>query len=174
MKDAKTAPQQRPEDFMDEEDLREAEEARVLSTTEGFAGLGMTEEDVTRRGGLIDIFRVTGDTVGVKLLKKMGWKEGQGIGPKVRRAARADNGEPSSDEMHLFAPDDPPMISFNRKTDYKGLGYSGEARFPSSRSQANNQLTPTSDDDEETKMKAGLIHNPTRKKNKRGALALAS
>jgi G patch domain-containing protein 1 len=171
MKDAKNATQQRPEDFMDEEDLREAEEARVLSTSEGFSGLGTTKDDAMRTGGVIDIFRVTNDTVGVKLLKKMGWKEGKGIGPKVRRAARADDGGALSDETHLFAPDDPQMISFNRKTDQKGLGYSGEARLPSSRDQANNEPFAKSDDEEETGLKAGLRRNPM-KKSKTGGFGV--
>jgi len=149
---------------MDEEDLREAEEAKVISTSEGFSGLGTTKEDAMRTGGVIDIFRVTNDTVGVKLLKKMGWKEGKGIGPKVRRTARADDGGALSDETHLFAPDDPQMISFNRKTDYKGLGYSGEARLPSSRDQANNEPFAKSDDEEETGLMAGLRRNPMKSK----------
>lgn len=167
MKDAKSATQQRPEDFMDEEDLREAEEARIISTSEGFSGLGTTKEDAMRTGGVIDIFRVTNDTVGVKLLKKMGWKEGKGIGPKVRRAARADDGGDLSDEMHLFAPDDPQMISFNRKTDHKGLGYSGEARLPSSR----DEPFAKSGDEEETEPKAGLRLN-SMKRSKTGGFGV--
>lgn len=167
MKDAKSATQQRPEDFMDEEDLREAEEARIISTSEGFSGLGTTKEDAMRTGGVIDIFRVTNDTVGVKLLKKMGWKEGKGIGPKVRRAARADDGGDLSDEMHLFAPDDPQMISFNRKTDHKGLGYSGEARLPSSR----DEPFAKSGDEEETGLKAGLRLN-SMKRSKTGGFGV--
>lgn len=27
-------------------------------------------------------------SIGIKLLKKMGWKEGQGVGPRVKRRAR--------------------------------------------------------------------------------------
>ena len=165
MKDAKSASQQRPEDYMDEEDLREAEEARVLATSEEFAGLGTTKEDTMHAGSVMDIFKVTGDTVGVRLLKKMGWREGQGIGPKVRRAARTDNGEAVSDERHLFAPDDPQMISFNRKTDNKGIGYSGEARLPSSRDRANHQPSAKSDDDE-AGTKGGPPRNSARRKDK--------
>ena len=46
-KDAKRV--QRPEDFMDEEDLREAEESKKLQTATDFAGFGLTETDTIRR-----------------------------------------------------------------------------------------------------------------------------
>ncbi|KAL2818973.1 hypothetical protein BDW59DRAFT_151705 [Aspergillus cavernicola] len=127
---AKDAQQQRAEDFMDEEDIREAEESRMLHTNDEFSGFGSTATDPTRRGGLMDIFKVTGETIGVKLLKKMGWREGQGIGPKVRRKADLGDGD-DADKTHLFAPENPPMVAFVRKTDYKGLGFESEARLGS-------------------------------------------
>ena len=118
---------------MDEEDIADAEEAKKLTTSESFAGLGSTKDEVTRREEFMDILRPTGDTMGVKLLRKMGWRDGQGIGPRRRRKARLDdeggdqNGE--DQDVHLFAPDDSPMISFVRKNDHKGLGYEGEGRL---------------------------------------------
>ncbi|KAI0553123.1 DUF1604-domain-containing protein [Xylaria curta] len=126
--------QQRIEDFMDEEDLADAAEAEKLQTAQGFAGLGSTEEDGVRRGGLADLFRVQGETMGVKLLRRMGWKDGQGIGPKVRRKARLEMGSKagatqSAGETYLFAPDNVSMIAFIKKTDQKGLGYEGESRL---------------------------------------------
>ncbi|KAL4790239.1 hypothetical protein BDV19DRAFT_372659 [Aspergillus venezuelensis] len=124
---AKDARKQRAEDFMDEEDIREAEEARNLQTNEEFSGFGSTATDATRLGGLMDVFKVSGETIGVKLLKKMGWREGQGIGPKVKRKAAGDD----ADKTYLFAPENPPMVAFVRKTDYKGLGFEGEARLGS-------------------------------------------
>ncbi|CAI7634533.1 unnamed protein product [Penicillium pancosmium] len=132
-KDAKQQSQQRPEDFMDEEDLREQEESRNLQTAEGFAGFGSTDTDPTRRTGLMDLLKTGGETMGVKLLKKMGWREGQGIGPKVRR--KADLGDTSTpggggaDKTYLFAPENPPMVTFVRKSDNKGLGFAGESRL---------------------------------------------
>ncbi|KAL2835902.1 hypothetical protein BJY01DRAFT_222835 [Aspergillus pseudoustus] len=131
---AKDARQQRAEDFMDEEDIREAEESSRLHTNDDFSGFGSTATDPTRREGLMDIFKVTGETIGVKLLKRMGWKEGQGIGPKVRRRADLGDTKPRSgleEQTYLFAPENPPMVAFVRKTDYKGLGYEGEARLGS-------------------------------------------
>lgn len=117
---------------MDEEDLREQEESRQLQTAEGFAGFGSTDTDATRRAGLMDLLKTGGETMGVKLLKKMGWREGQGIGPKVRRKANlGDSSAPNDgvEQTYLFAPENPPMVAFIRKTDRKGLGYEGEARL---------------------------------------------
>lgn len=118
---------------MDEEDLREAEEARQIQTTGDFAGFGSTDADATRRAGLMDLLKTGGDTMGVKLLRKMGWRDGQGIGPKVRR--KADLGDSATHsgegpgETYLFAPENPPMIAFHQKNDHKGLGFEGEARL---------------------------------------------
>lgn len=137
--------QQRPEDFMDEEDLKDAEEARTLETNAAFAGLGSTAED-SRRDGLAGLFRVHGETVGTRLLRKMGWKDGQGIGPKVRRRARLDTkpgagGE--ADKTFLFAPENVSVVGFARKTDRKGLGFEGESKLGRKASAA------PSDDDED-------------------------
>ncbi|KAL4894032.1 DUF1604-domain-containing protein [Aspergillus ambiguus] len=141
---AKAAPQQRPEDFMDEEDIREAEEARNLRTAEDFSGFGSTGSDPTRRGGLMDVFRTGGETMGVKLLKKMGWREGQGIGPKVRR--RANLGDASdADKTYLFAPENPPMVAFIHKTDHKGLGFEGESRLDARKTDDNDNDSDDAD-----------------------------
>ncbi|KAF3480159.1 DUF1604 domain-containing protein [Arthroderma uncinatum] len=121
--------QQRPEDFMDEEDLREAEEARVLQTSTEFDGIGSTATDAMRETGLIDLFSSSGEMVGVRLLKKMGWREGQGIGPKVRRRAKLDEHDEDGGETYLFAPENTPMIRFVDKNDRKGIGFEGENRL---------------------------------------------
>lgn len=115
---------------MDEEDMAEAEESRKLQTMEPFAALGSTAEDTSRKELLLDGLKTTGDTMGVKLLRKMGWRDGQGIGPKIRRKARLDEeddpGGEENQETHLFAPENSQMISFERKNDRKGLGFDGE------------------------------------------------
>ncbi|KXT08113.1 hypothetical protein AC579_3952 [Pseudocercospora musae] len=113
--------QQRPEDFMDEEDLAEQAESQKLETQGTFAGLGNTAGENGSKGMFSDLFRSTGETKGVKLLQRMGWRKGQGIGPKVRRRAAGDK----TGETHLFAPDNSRMIRFVRKTDRKGLGFAG-------------------------------------------------
>ncbi|KAJ4393357.1 hypothetical protein N0V93_002565 [Gnomoniopsis smithogilvyi] len=142
------APQQRPEDFMDEEDLADAEESRKIETSNAFAGLGTTGYDAGAAGGLAGLFRVQGETMGTKLLKKMGWREGQGIGPKVRR--RADLGmaaSTNSDDTYLFAPENAPIIGFIRKADRKGLGYEGSQRLAPLATSQSRQRTQSEDED---------------------------
>ncbi|KAL6872305.1 hypothetical protein HDV57DRAFT_520294 [Trichoderma longibrachiatum] len=124
--------QQRAEDYMDDEDLADAAEAQTLKTTQAFAGLGSSTQEELRAGGLMGLFRADGDTMGLKLLRRMGWKDGQGIGPKVRRSARLDVGVNSSaadGEMHLFAPDNAEVMRFIRKTDRMGLGHNGQRKL---------------------------------------------
>jgi G patch domain-containing protein 1 len=109
---------------MDDEDLREAEELRALQTSETFAGFG-DARDPRHEGTLIDIFRPSGETVGAKLLKRMGWKEGQGIGPRIKRAANLGEGQYSESQTHTFAPRDVPILALSQKLDRKGLGFDG-------------------------------------------------
>lgn len=115
---------------MDEEDMAEAEEARKLQTTQTFAGLGATADHIHQNDTIMDILKTSGETMGFRLLKKMGWREGQGVGPKVRRKARLDQDQDmqgeTGQETHLFAPENSAMISFTRKVDRKGLGFDGE------------------------------------------------
>lgn len=135
--------EQRAQDFMDEEDLADAAEAQHLQTSDAFAGLGASTQD-SRGGGLAGLFRADGNTMGLKLLRRMGWKDGQGIGPKVRRAARLESNTSMAEEtMHLFAPDDVAMIGFVRKTDRMGLGHRGEVKLQSKSGNA------TDDDDQD-------------------------
>ncbi|CZT43134.1 related to growth regulation protein WHI2 [Rhynchosporium secalis] len=165
-KDESKAAQRRPEDYMDEEDIADAEDAKRVQTAEGFAGLGSTQDDTNRRGAFIDLFRIEGETVGVKLLKKMGWKEGQGVGPKVRRKARLEGLEKPGDDAnatHLFAPENTHMISFVRKNDHKGLGFDGEMKLSSNHGPGT--ATPKSEDEDEDD--GGLLATKASKKKKK-------
>ncbi|KAJ9627656.1 hypothetical protein H2203_002868 [Taxawa tesnikishii (nom. ined.)] len=133
-KDDQKTTQQRAKAFMDEEDLADAAEAQKLETQGSFAGLGSTQEGGMPRGFLTDLFKTSGETMGVKLLQRMDWRQGQGIGAKVRRRARLEGSGkavPADQESHLFAPDDSQMVSLVKKTDRFGLGYSGEERLES-------------------------------------------
>lgn len=118
-KDVKKTTQQKIEDFMDEEDIRELEESRQISTNTGFGGFG-TQDDPLAQNALDDLFRPAEDTIGEQLLARMGWKKGQGIGPRILK--RIDPDDPAS-EMREFPPEDsaipdPAVVSGN-----KGLGF---------------------------------------------------
>lgn len=150
----KPAPQQRAEDFMDDEDLADAEETRNIQTADAFAGLGADTDQATPRrggGGLAGLFHVQGETMGAKLLKRMGWREGQGIGPKVRRKADLDMASAGpNDNTYLFAPENVPMIGFVRKVDRKGLGFDGEQRLaPLAASRSRHQQSDDEDGEED-------------------------
>ncbi|KAL8712349.1 MAG: hypothetical protein Q9220_003500 [cf. Caloplaca sp. 1 TL-2023] len=154
-KDAPPAQQQRPEDFMDDEDIADAEEAKKLQTADSFAGFGTSAENLNKNNVVMDIMKTTGETMGVKLLKRMGWREGQGIGPKVRRRARMEekddpdgNGD-GDQQLHSFAPDDTKMVSFTRKTDRKGLGFEGEGRLGQASINGPLAIEAKDEDDEE-------------------------
>lgn len=108
---------------MDEEDLAERAEAQQLETQGAFAGLGSKSADGSAKGMFSDMFKTTGETMGAKLLQRMGWRQGQGVGARVKRRAQGDK----TGEAHLFAPENTRMITFNKKTDKKGLGFAGES-----------------------------------------------
>lgn len=90
---------QKPEDFMDDEDLGEFGIApRNVETTKLFSrereGRGKRNNvpstsgislDSVMKYALEDLVVPCRMSIGVRLLKKMGWKEGQGIGPRVRQ-----------------------------------------------------------------------------------------
>lgn len=95
---------QRPEDFMDDEDMGEFGIApRRITTKEEFLSqkselqrkrvMGSDVSEGIIPGGplLEDLVVPVKMSVGVELLKKMGWKEGQGVGPRERRTKKKVN-----------------------------------------------------------------------------------
>lgn len=157
---------------MDDEDRADAEEAVRVQTSGEFSGLGSTEEENRKRNGLIGLFRTEGETMGVKLLKKMGWKEGQGVGPKVWRKARLgvqeSNNSVGGGELHLFTPENTPMVTFVRKTDHKGLGFDGGAKLDSQPEKDNDK---SEDEDREGFGTSRLAIKP-KKKSKRSGIGI--
>ena len=156
---------------MDEEDMAEAEEARKLQTTEEFAGLGSTSGHASQETSIMDILRTTGETMGVKLLKKMGWREGQGVGPKVWRKANMDLDEGTQEgarhEPYLFAPENSNMISFIKKFDRKGLGFEGEGKLAATNSPVDEDTQQTTKNENEDSIAGfGSLRNGNRGKKK--------
>lgn len=133
----------RVEDFMDEEDLEDWKAAQQVSATSGFgqddaiAGLRgkATNPLASALFGDAGVQRKEG--TGWKLLRRMGWKEGQGLGPRVdaKKKARllalvSNGGQVASssditleDMKHLFAPPPTPVLKYEAKGGgRKGLG----------------------------------------------------
>lgn len=160
---------------MDEEDLADAAEAQKVQTTGAFAGLGTSTRTEGDAGGLMGLFKVQGETMGTKLLRRMGWKDGQGIGARVRRGARLDipgGAKPTAaaDDTYLFAPDDVPMIRFNKKTDRKGLGFEGEEKLDAP---AGDRESGDEDEGESEKQRFSLMADRRKKpKAERGGIGV--
>ncbi|XP_068597974.1 G patch domain-containing protein 1 [Brachionichthys hirsutus] len=100
--------QVRPEDFMDEEDFSEHGIApRQITTSREFSSGRRDEVQEKARAVCAQASLIAGDTlleeliaparlsVGVELLRRMGWREGQGVGPRVKRKARRQQAETS-------------------------------------------------------------------------------
>ncbi|NWW18176.1 GPTC1 protein, partial [Falcunculus frontatus] len=150
-----------PEDFMDEEDLSEFGIApKDITTTDDFASKAKDriKEKARRIAGIVapipgtsgfdDLIGPSKITVGVELLRKMGWKEGQGIGPRVKRKpcrqkpdptvkiygcalppGLSEGSEDEEDEYQpenvTFAPKDVMPVDLTPKENVHGLGYKG-------------------------------------------------
>ncbi|XP_066920075.1 G patch domain-containing protein 1-like [Clytia hemisphaerica] len=149
--------QQRPEDFMDDEDFSEHGIApRRLKTTSDFTSteeelnsrkrqitqhLNENEEQPASDSLLDELLLPTKLSIGIQILKKMGWKQGQGVGEKDRAASvpepvkgkkvygcmrpQATDSTDMSAFKKLLAPKDVVQISFTRKDNFHGIGYSG-------------------------------------------------
>ena len=162
---------QRPEDFMDDEDMSEYGIApQKLQTSEKFRKdatesrkrknipQGLSDAPIPGEPVLDLFIRPAKDTIGVRLLKEMGWKPGQGIGPKLTRSHKKrvttstkkmfgpslptskrkidDSEEEEEDEEmnekykdFLFAPDDIPNFVAKPKQNLFGIGTNTEIFF---------------------------------------------
>ncbi|XP_053256293.1 G patch domain-containing protein 1 isoform X1 [Podarcis raffonei] len=149
-----------PEDFMDEEDLGEHGIApKEISITNEFASKSKDKikEKAKQLAGVVgpipgatvldEFIAPAKITIGIDLLRKMGWKEGQGVGPRVKRKPRKQKPEPEvkiygcalppgseeseeeEDEYRpenvTFAPKDVVPVDLTPKDNVHGLGYKG-------------------------------------------------
>ncbi|CAH0696364.1 unnamed protein product [Spodoptera exigua] len=156
---------QRPEDFMDEEDRGEFGIApRQVQTQKEFSGQKRQRRTQYHDGPipgepvLQQLLRPVHETAAVRMLRAMGWREGQGMGerlsskdkkktkeqhkvygcympPEMRQAEEdqsmdedANSSDSEVDFDTLFAPDDYEPYILQRKNDRFGLGYSGLSR----------------------------------------------
>ncbi|XP_028258548.1 G patch domain-containing protein 1 isoform X2 [Parambassis ranga] len=155
-------PRSRPEDFMDEEDFSEHGIAPAqITTSQEFSSSRRDEAAEKARAVGAQAALIPGDTlleefiaparssVGVELLRQMGWREGQGVGPRVKRRARRqraesgarvhscvmppagsedsedDDDEEFAPENVTFAPKDVTPVDFTPRSGLQGLGYRG-------------------------------------------------
>ncbi|KAF9927451.1 hypothetical protein FBU30_003250 [Linnemannia zychae] len=121
-------------------------DATRFAATDDYGTTGSVERDLARKratamnmqasGSILgalsdsmidDLIIPASESVGVRLLKKMGWKPGQGIGPRIsRRPQTLDTESPSDDDTPAnvtFAPIDSALIVFDNKTNHFGLGF---------------------------------------------------
>ncbi|KAI1299403.1 hypothetical protein EDD11_006481 [Mortierella claussenii] len=136
-----------PEDFMDEEDKQMLSDTKQLVATDDFDTLGSSQRDLGRKraaamdmqssrgilgvlpDALIDDLIVPStEQVGIRLLKRMGWKPGQGIGPRVSRRQQKPGDKALSDADDIpanitFAPIDSAVVVFVNKANRQGLGF---------------------------------------------------
>ncbi|XP_019946507.2 G patch domain-containing protein 1 isoform X1 [Paralichthys olivaceus] len=151
----------RPEDFMDEEDFSEHGIAPAqITTSQEFSSSHRDKAREKARAVNAQAALIPGDTlleeliaparlsIGVELLRKMGWKEGQGVGPRVKRKARrqqtegearsygcvlppagSEDSEEDEDDFApenvTFAPKDVTPVDFTPRLGVQGLGYRG-------------------------------------------------
>ncbi|KXN90681.1 G patch domain-containing protein 1 [Leucoagaricus sp. SymC.cos] len=147
----------RPEDFMDEEDLQELRESRtIVDTTQEMDLTAGTSAELAKRQVTDDSEQDTlvyalqstllpppTDSVGARILKKMGWRLGNGLGPRISlRQRRLQDLQASSphgtraviddikitedDEeanKHTYAPRDTPVLVVERKDNAHGIDY---------------------------------------------------
>ncbi|GJN92005.1 hypothetical protein Rhopal_005033-T1 [Rhodotorula paludigena] len=151
-------------DFMDAEDLAELASSRTLETSSAYASssrgapppsaatydpllgnfgsLGSTAASATPTfdDTLASLIQPSSSRVGLKLMRKMGWREGQGVGPRLTFQQRkkqaselgvklddADDDEGGEAAKHYYAPLDRPLTlvkGTSASTDRGwGLGY---------------------------------------------------
>lgn len=76
------------------------------------------------------------DSIGIRLLRKMGWRPGQGIGPRIikKNLEEMDNDNDEDEDEFLrdatFAPRDTPIENYQPKRDTYGLGFDLTASVP--------------------------------------------
>ncbi|KAI9458144.1 hypothetical protein BJY52DRAFT_437826 [Lactarius psammicola] len=142
----------RPEDYMDEEDLAELRENQIMAGVkqqqqQGMFGAtqiepahGDPEQDSIAASIQHALMPPLEDSPGVRLLKKMGWRPGQGVGPRVTWRARkiqdllaagkSINGvdidaldDDEEAKRHMYPPRDTVVPRFSMKSDSYGIGY---------------------------------------------------
>lgn len=103
---------QRPEDFMDDEDLGELGIApQRLQTTEDFTSKEQSNKRKFKQQSdgpipgipvLHQLLEPARENIAIRLLKKMGWKEGQGIGARMTRKEKKQAEKRNEKELYVM------------------------------------------------------------------------
>ncbi|KAI8330226.1 hypothetical protein BC941DRAFT_441289 [Chlamydoabsidia padenii] len=169
----------RVEDFMDEEDLEVLASSKELVARDEFDLFGGAEKELenrqqqlgkdTRRGGemslltssLMNLVAPAPESIGTRLLQKMGWRSGQGVGP---RAAFVDNDQSpnsktglKSQQQMTLAPKDTPIVDYQAKTNVYGLGYNLMKNVPQIAEMRRFQQQQKDQHDRNSKLGIGLF-----------------
>ena len=145
---------------MDEEDIKEFKAHTIAATSDYDISKSQAKHElekdflttflVNEKGGIMgdlaskivsDWIVPTSDSIGIRLLRAMGWREGQGVGPRTKRRADIHSKD------YSFAPKDVGLVSTKGKKDTFGLGYEAFKNAP--------EFTP-SNVDFEKKMNTGF------------------
>ena len=140
----------RPEDYMDEEDLQvnyilfhlKLLSLHKIGATANYDQAAMAEHDNLKRQNVNqsilnessalkefatklaqDMIMPSMDPIGHKLLRNMGWRPGQGVGPRAKRKYSLVDDEYTPAKDFLFAPKNTDVAILKGKTDSFGLGY---------------------------------------------------
>ncbi|PKS12849.1 hypothetical protein jhhlp_000189 [Lomentospora prolificans] len=163
--------QKTPEDYMDDEDITDILEAQHLTTTGAFSGVGQQGGSQMPVDGLLGLLE-RHHTMGIVLLGKMGWREGQGIGPKVWRKARGDPKTNTNTtmpgirpDMFLFAPEDVTLTPSLRKPDRAGVDHKSRLVITgrnATTSRLNNRISQRSGENDVSSPTASSLRVTTR------------
>lgn len=103
---------QRPEDFMDDEDLGEFGIApQRLQTTEDFTSKSQANKRKFKQPSdgpipgipvLHQLLEPARENIAIRLLKKMGWKEGQGVGARMTRKEKKQAEKRNEKELYVM------------------------------------------------------------------------
>jgi G patch domain-containing protein 1 len=154
---------------MDDEDLAEAAETRQLETAQNFAGVGSAGG--AGNDGFFGLFINQEETMGVKMAQKMGWRRDQGIGRKISRSARLEDGTTGAKDTtaHTFAPDDTRAMPIPREeVRRKGLGYQSEARLGVTEEKVADRASSLDLQFTEASRKPPIVKKPATKKSSFG------
>eukprot|EP00457_Paulinella_chromatophora_P000958 gb/GEZN01000960.1/.p1 GENE.gb/GEZN01000960.1/~~gb/GEZN01000960.1/.p1 ORF type:complete len:1102 (-),score=216.10 gb/GEZN01000960.1/:15-3320(-) len=115
----------RPEDFMDSEDL--GEQAIAGETLRARSDFTSSDSGLSQMDSrLQDVLVAPEDSVGIQLLRQMGWREGQGVGAKVpKQEPQADSTTPVARVLGAMLP--PHMRGTDVDLDETGPEAGGQA-----------------------------------------------